>query len=42
MAITAIPILGFAQERIVNVFAEIDTDEVGLLDTFNLTVTVEA
>ncbi len=42
MAITASPILGFAQERIVNVFAEIDTDEVGLLDTFNLTVTVEA
>jgi hypothetical protein len=31
-----------ADERIVNVFAEVDSDEVGLLDTFILTVTVEA
>jgi hypothetical protein len=33
---------GYADERIVNVFAEVDADEVGLLDTFKLTVTVEA
>jgi hypothetical protein len=32
----------YGDERIVNVFAEIDSDEVGLLDTFTLTVTVEA
>ncbi len=32
----------YADERIVNVFAEVDSDEVGLLDTFILTVTIEA
>jgi hypothetical protein len=29
-------------ERIVNVFSEVDADEIGLLDTLTLTVTVEA
>jgi hypothetical protein len=31
-----------ADERIINVFAEVDSSEIGLLDTFVLTVTVEA
>jgi hypothetical protein len=36
------PLTVFSDERIVNVFAEVDADEIGLLDTVTLTVTVEA
>jgi hypothetical protein len=36
------PFMAFPEERIVNVFAEVDADEIGLLDTLTLTVTVEA
>jgi hypothetical protein len=40
--LTGLPFTALSEERIVNVFAEIDADEIGLLDTLTLTVTVEA
>ena len=40
--VMGLALAAYGDERIVNVFAEIDSDEVGLLDTFTLTVTVEA
>jgi hypothetical protein len=40
--VSGAPLMAFSEERIVNVFAEVDADEIGLLDTLTLTVTVEA
>jgi len=37
-----VPFSAPSEERIVNVFSEVDADEIGLLDTLTLTVTVEA
>ena len=42
LLVMGMAVASYADERIVNVFAEVDSTEVGLLDTFTLTVTVEA
>jgi hypothetical protein len=42
LLLASLPFTARSEERIVNVFAEIDADEIGLLDTLTLTVTVEA
>lgn len=42
LSLAALPFIAYGEERIINVKAEIDAEEVGLLDTVKLTVSVEA